>query len=170
MTNIAMPIWLLIVLTALPSLCLLGLTISLLRNRKKENDSGSNQPEMTTVIGSSLKNSFQNDLNALQIDTVFNAIAALIETERIKLKNLLCAQVPYQSDPPIEMPESDTPVNGDDTQEWGISHQIGERAASGESIEAIAKSLGISRNEVELAMSIHSKSDNGRGGRLEAVA
>lgn len=171
MTNIALPIWLLIVLVGTPSVCLLGLAIRIKKKRTQikacDQDRSSPQQAMTAMT----ENTFQHSLYALQIDAVFNALTALIETERIKLKSLLCPTLSQVPDLPIDRDLVDTqeemPLKN---QPKGISQQIADKAAAGQSSGEIAYTLGISRSEVELAMSITAAPEKAQPQGMEVVA
>jgi hypothetical protein len=177
MTDITLPYWLFVILAGAPVLFLLGLVIKAIRNIRKGTAAEIDQinqvdhpvPPMTLTH---MDNSdFQNDLNALQIDAVFNTLTALLETERIKLKGLLCPSLNPASATPRENSPVDSVVPKLVSNETkGISQQIAERAAAGESAGAIANALGISCSEVELSISMSEGDTEERPARLEAVA
>lgn len=171
MTEITLPFWLFVVLAGIPVLCLLGLVARGVKNLRKATCSEIEAPLSPTVFPHINGIDFNHDLNALQIDTVFNTLAAMVETERIKLKTLLCPTMNPVSAP---LPDSSSAVpeatKPDSDETKGIRQQIAQRAASGESTSVIANALGISCNEVELSLSISDAVVEKRVAQLEAVA
>lgn len=171
MTNVALPIWFLTLLVATPSLCLLGLVIRMVKRGRPKRDAGSDGTIAHTGYNTRVDPSFQHDLHALQIDAVFNALVALIETERIKLKSLLCpAQYRLPEFEVEDQQTADLLTSPIEKQEKGVGHQIVERNAQGESAGDIAKELGISLSEVALAISMNQEIPDDGKCRLEAVA
>ncbi len=173
MTTVALPIWLLITILTLPMICLFGMLIrSVCKRHPRSRTASDTSAACDSAMGNlGMKSAFHQDLYALQIDAVFNALSALIETERIKLKSLLCPTPAYFP----EMPLSISPANSqlaacEIPAQLSLNQQIAERAAMGESVGDIAGALDISQSEVELAISMNSEHLSGRQNRLEAVA
>jgi hypothetical protein len=126
---------------------------------------------------------FQHELVCLQIDAVFDGLAALIETERIKLKSMiqpLAAPVHTESAPlqedrdnPQEFGEvaSRPPVQPPPTPKaLPLDQEIARIADSGLKPEAIASRLGVSLAEVDLALRLRTAERTPAGYKLEAVA
>lgn len=178
MTNIVLPIWMFIIVMGLPSLCLLGLAMHIKNNKqarqfKDESSEQSETPQKTDYFNGMTNNSFQSDLHALQIDAVFNALSALVETERLKLKSLLCPKLTAPVNFLEEQNHTETQLDTNQAIDMGISKinlQIAEMAELGESAGKIANQLGISQSEVDLALSINSTPGQDHHQRLEAMA
>ena len=119
-------------------------------------------------------NHFLQNLMCQQIDAVFNGLAALIETERIKLKSMI---VPMAS-PVVAEPSSSRVDQGANraqsdrpgAQEADIGQQVLQFAAAGQNPAGIANQLGISLAEVNLAMKMQASRNPQAGRKLEAVA
>ncbi len=175
MTTVALPIWLLITILTLPMLCLAGMLIHSVRHRRQKK-SHTASSDISAALDRDrgdfgMKSEFQQDLWALQIDAVFNALSALIETERIKLKSLLHPAPAYFPQTPVSKSPADPQLaDCERPAQLSLNQQIAERAATGASVGDIAAALEISQSEVELAISMNSEHLNGRQNRLEAVA
>lgn len=172
MTDITLPYWLFVVLAGTPVICLIGVVVKVVQNLRNETCTEIDHPISPVALSYMDTNVFHSDLNSLQIDTVFNTLSALVETERIKLKSLLCPTANQVSAPPVadsqDAPGATQPVIN---KTIGIRQQIGERAKAGESAGAIASALGISCSEVELSLSMSEMiKEEDRPARLEAVA
>jgi len=171
MTDITLPYWLFVILASAPVLCLLTVVVKVIKNMRKETGAEIDHPITSMALQPMDSPNFQNDLNTLQIDTVFNTLSALVETERIKLKSLLCPTMSQVSAPLVDSSHVDQGLCQQVANKTkGISQQIAERAAAGESTGEIASSLGISCNEVELSISLSEAIIEERPARLEAVA
>lgn len=171
MTTIVLPIWTIAAFLMVPSLCLLGVSLHQLKNRRRTSNPASRSDDHGWLFGMDREDRFQKDLFALQIDAVFNALTALVETERVKLKTLLCRNYPSQLETPADMP---TPLqkglHQNASNGLNIHQQIAQRAVLGETTGDIANALDLSKSEVELALSIHPVDGTHPQKRLEAVA
>ena len=172
MTSIALPVWMVITMVGAPCICLFGALIRMAKLRRQHKCADSDHPTAPFAMKPMMNSAFQNDLHALQIDAIFNALSALIETERIKLKSLICPALSQVSELPIEHHHNREagaehfPTN----PAMSISDQIAAKVAAGERAGDIANDLGISRSEVELAISMAGGAEEDRPNRLEAVA
>ncbi len=120
---------------------------------------------------------FHQDLLALQIDTIFNGLVAIIETERLKVKSLLDHSIIQNKDSKIkpsdlkeeiQWEEMDEDDDNDDNMD--IGQRIVECSVSGMNPGEIARQLGISQAEVALAMKMLGNSSQQAPRKLEAVA
>ncbi len=173
MTTVALPLWLLITILTVPMSCLFAMLIrSVYKRRQKSHSASDTSADGDRAMGNfGRQNAFHQDLYALQIDAVFNALSALIETERIKLKSLLCPTLPHFPEIPVSTSNTaPPPAVCEAPAQLSLNQQIAERAAMGESVDDIAGALDISQTEVELAISMNSEHLSGRQNRLEAVA
>ncbi len=176
-TTFSLPIWILVGVVTFADICLLFWCFTLMRRSRNTNlraaipeeaMAGFEQPRIPA-------HQFQHNLVDLQIDAVFDGLAALIDTERIKLKSLLgqmaspnsCAPRPQDAGPE----ESEDRI-GDVVEEQAadLAQQIAQIAASGQRPAGIANQLGISLAEVELAMKMQATRRTAAPTKLEAVA
>jgi len=177
-TMVSQPVWILVALIGVADILILAWCIALIRrNRKQHHRDGTRDgfapfSEHPLPVGQ-----FQQDLTFLQIDAVFDGLAALIETERVKLKSMIqpaAAPVRAASPPAQEAPE-DTRAFEDNAPQAPISEppldqQITRIADSGMKPAAIASRLGISLAEVNLALRMRDGARSVSGYKLEAVA
>ena len=163
MTIISIPLWIFITAVGLPSFCLIWLVASFLRRLK----SGPAAPEanLEPMNAYTRQACFQQDLEALQIDAVFNGLVALIETERIKLKALIANNV---SDVKNELNDAQSHENP--TIEKFASPQKTHAESSEKEPDNMDEHLGLSLAEVELAMKVQASRMAHTGRKLEAVA
>jgi hypothetical protein len=123
-------------------------------------------PNFTTQV--------HHELLSQQIDTVFNALTALIEAERIKLKSLTSGALngnepiaepsPTMAEPP---PQKHQPPP-EQQQDMGVT--VEQFSRQGLSREQIASHLGMSQSEVALASRMLAKQSVRQSARLNAVA
>ena len=173
--TISQPIWILVSVIGLADICLFWWCIALMRNARKANrrvmerETGGPPPEQGIA-----SHSFQTNLVDLQIDAVFDGLAALIETERIKLKSLILpVGAQMIADTASKRPEHGAVVeqcNFQDDPEATIEQQVAAFAAAGKNRAVIASQLGLSFAEVDLAMKLQANSKTPAGMKLEAVA
>ena len=188
-TLVSQPVWVLVTLIGVADILILAWCITLIRrNRKQHHRDGTRDgfvpfSEYPLPVGQ-----FQQDLTFLQIDAVFDGLAALIETERVKLKSMIhpaAAPVRAASPPARQAPE-DTRAFEDNAPQAPISQpamiseptmseqpldrQITRIADSGMKPAAIASRLGISLAEVNLALRMRDGERSVSGYKLEAVA
>ena len=107
MQTITLPIWAFATAVGLPGICLIWMIIALVRSLRKADIEASLAPAIQlTNASTSNPGRFSQELIALQIDTVFSGLVALIETERIKLKTLMGHSATdsggYAASPPCE--------------------------------------------------------------------
>jgi hypothetical protein len=98
-----------------------------------------------------LNNHFQHDLLGMQVDAVFNSLAALIETERVRLKSLVAPTV--QSIPVATMKEHqpDEPAQKIyDVPSSRASEEQPDNPAQGSAKDPVPSGSGLSRAEREL--------------------
>jgi hypothetical protein len=113
-----------------------------------------------------------------QIDAVFNALATVLQTERIKLKALVNHPLPTLGAPVraamVPAPTPESPLNSSSiiSQPAGpaIGQQIDGMSKEGMAASEIAKQLGLSQAEVTLAMKMGAVRKGQAGGKVRAVA
>jgi hypothetical protein len=177
-TMVSQPVWVLVTLIGVADILILAWCIALIRRNRNQHQRAVSRdgidafPEQPLPMGQ-----FQQDLTFRQIDAVFDGLAALIETERVKLKAMLhpvAAPVQVASTSSPEAPE-DTADSADKPPQPPISEppldqQIASIADSGMKPAAIASRLGISLAEVNLALRLRNGAKSAAGCKLEAVA
>ncbi len=175
LTTISQPIWILVGVIAIADICLMCWCLALIRRSRKADRRHSTPCETATLPEQwTPSNHFQQNLICLQIDAVFDSLAALIDTERIKLKSLLS----NMATPDVNAPRANCAEQGKTNerpilaaeQPATISQQIVQFAAAGEKPAGIANQMGISLAEVELAMKMQAARRSPAGRKLEAVA
>jgi hypothetical protein len=177
-TLVSQPVWLLVTLIGVADILILVWCITLIRRNRNQHYRAATRdgfvplPEQPLPTGQ-----FQQNLTCLQIDAVFDGLAALIETERVKLKTMihpLAAPVKSESPSSYEAPEDKHDPTGDAFQapmaEQPLDQQIARIADSGMKPAAIAGRLGISLAEVNLALRMRTGAISAAGCKLEAVA
>jgi hypothetical protein len=175
---ISQPVWILVTLIGVADILIFAWCITLIRrnrNRQQVEDTPDEfafLPEQPVSSGQ-----FQQNLTCMQIDAVFDGLAALIETERIKLKALIHpATAPARDEPasPQNVREDIHDFTSDASrspqQELPLDEQIARIADSGMKPAAIAGRLGISLAEVDLALRMRNSAKSATGYKLEAVA
>lgn len=178
MTTIAVPLWIFACSIAIPVFSLLGLLGMLIKKiRKPQKDILGNVALQYFNTHQANPSQFHNDLLSLQIDTIFNGINAIIETERIKIRSLLNASGHMDLNTagldktPCAIPEME-PRTAPEAKENGPSfeQQIANYSASGHQPDDIANEMGMSQSEVELAMTMRSLREKPQDRKLVAVA
>jgi hypothetical protein len=182
-TMISQPVWILVSLIGVADILILAWCITLIRRNRRHNqrdaacrDDLAIAPEQSMHVGQ-----FRHDLAFLQIDAVFDGLAALIETERIKLKSMIqppAAPVRTESPSPQKTREDTRevvetafrPSGPAPSQGLPLDQEIARFADSGEKPAAIAGRLGISQAEVDLALKMRTGDNTPAGCKLEAVA
>jgi hypothetical protein len=172
------PVWILVGLIGVADILIFLWCISLIcRNRKKQGCAA--EPDEYALFPDPPVQpaQFQQNLTSMQIDAVFDGLAALIETERIKLKSMMQPLVPPLAEEPISAREiqNDLQVAAHnlpqrETPELPLDQQITRFAALGKKPADIASQLGVSLTEVALAMRMHTSEQPLGGHNLEAVA
>lgn len=177
MTTITIPIWIFALSLGVPGLIFLGLVgliIGKIRNPQK--NEFVNMSLQCTADRQSSDQQFHNDLLGKQIDTIFNGLNAIIETERLKINALLnsnhnilqvskAASVETSNKMNIEQvsraPETHAPTN---------LPEIEKNTAAQEQEDAFVNEMSLSQTEIDLAMIMRSAGKNPSGRKLEAVA
>lgn len=177
MTAITIPIWIFALSLGGPGLIFLGLVGLILgKIRSPHKNEFVNLSLQCTADRQSSDQQFHNDLLGKQIDTIFNGLNAIIETERLKINALLNSnhnilrvdkaasmetsnkmdieQVPraYEMDAPTNLPE------------------IEKNTAAQEQEDDFDNEMGLSQTEIDLAMIMRLTGKNHSGRKLEAVA
>ncbi len=161
-----LPVWSFALTVGTPSLCLLMLVIGLLRRKRKER-----QRALTGIPPVSMPlfgRQIHQHVLAQQIDAIFNALTAIIEAERLKLKTLALNSAPVADGSAClkngrAAVENQKPhAADDDTGRAAVA-----MASDGISPEQIARVLGLSHREVALALKIRESAEKRK---LEAVA
>ena len=175
MTPITLPAWLIGSAIGLPTICLFWLIATLVRKKRKMRSTAQKSNPLAPLPENERSSiSFHQDLCMMQIDTVFDGLTALIDTERLKLKRLMsgCAldeKIPGRQPDfraPAPRDESDGPVDRKDSHD----QKSDRRAISEQEIQQIASRLGVSAAEAELAMKFQKLSNSNGRHALEAVA
>jgi hypothetical protein len=189
MLSITIPLWMTLTAAGLPALCLILLCVRLVRRRRhtaarKTNPQRVAEPNyLTGSVGFADQVHYQ--ILEQQIDSVFDALATIIETERRKLKALTtpCFSLEGGSPPisrfqpratarPDESAADKDPADqqGSAQADRPVSEQVAALAGSGLTPEQIAQRLSLSVTEVSLAMKIQSGRANRLGNKMAAVA
>jgi plasmid maintenance system antidote protein VapI len=169
MQTITLPLWQIATAAGVPTCLLLMLVLRLLRLKRKRQ---SIQPTITAKPPERFGEFIQQQVMSQQIDAIFNALAAVIEAERIKLKALILHSFPGQSQPPSStscMHEKSASFK-ENEKEPTVGQSIVELADEGIRADEIARKLGISKNEVALAIKMNRGASEPKRARLEAVA
>jgi hypothetical protein len=179
MQHISLPLWLLLVLVGLPTLFGLVLTFRLIQKKRKGAFHGKNQSDRTDLafLSNHFSSHIHHQLLAQQIDAVFNALVAVIETERVKLKALAAHPLPPQPESPLASREAKQgkpvvpagPLKEENhaTAENSIGQRISSFVDQGLAPEEIARRLKMSQSEVALAIQFQKM---GNGKKIKAVA
>lgn len=180
MLSMSIPLWLVMTAAGVPTLCLLLLSLGLLRTRRKRQIlAGAPRPVENPASARSVTATIHRQLLEQQIDTVFDGLTALIEAERMKLHALIQYAMPTEtvraSAPAVPAAEKQTAASPTiapvpDEQELPVAQQVLLLADEGLSAEEIAYRLGLSTMEVHIALKMHAGDTRAKGGRLEAVA
>jgi hypothetical protein len=177
-TIVSQPVWILVTLVGAADVLILLWCIALIRKNRNRHVRAADRDEFAVFPEQSMPSGqFQQSLTDLQVDAVFDGLAALIETERIKLKSMIR---PVAAPVSAESATSDA-AGADDHDsmdevlpppkpEPPLDHQIARIADSGMKPTAIAGRLGISVAEVNLALRMRSGARSAAGSKLEAVA
>ena len=93
MSDITIPLWVLLAVAGLPTMILLMLSVRLMRIKRYRTKVAA-QPKMESVPRQTAWEGFGRQMDHMileqQIDSVFGALATILETERVKLKALIC--------------------------------------------------------------------------------
>lgn len=178
MSTITLPIWIFALSFGVPCVILLFLTgfcLRKIRNPKKNEFANLCLQRVEDQQTSNPK--FHTDLLRMQVDTIFNGLNAIIETERLKINALLNPNNNFLFEakkPQAEGSEKDvTPHEAQDdlqTVKPSLEQQMVNIVSSDEDIEKIASELGLSQTEIDLAKRMRSSRASNQGRKLEAVA
>ena len=178
MSTITIPFWIFALSLGVPCagmLFLMGFLLRKIRNPKKETLAKMCIQNAEDQQG--FRPTFHSDLLRMQVDTIFNGLNAIIETERLKINALLSPNNPNLFETktaPVEAPEENTPLKTQEaskTVEPTLEQQMVNVVSSGEDIDELATELGLSQTEIDLAMKMRSsRASNRQGRKLEAVA
>jgi hypothetical protein len=172
------PVWILVGLIGVADILIFLWCISLICRNRNNQACAAGPDEFALLPDPPMQPAqFQQNLTCMQIDAVFDGLAALIETERIKLKSMMQPLVPPLAEEPIATQE----VKRDlldavdnfpqrEAPELPLDQQITKFAALGKKPADIASQLGISLTEVALAVRMHTSEQPRGGHKLEAVA
>ena len=179
MLDINIPMWVLLAVAGLPTMILLMLSIRLMRIKRYKNRALTQQAPETAMQGFP-REGFGKQMDQMileqQIDSVFSALVTILETERIKLKALVCRSQGEVSPAAYDAIFNSRTDHKNDRHEDTVTAvtrpreertSVAQMVAEGSAPEEIARRLGLSQTEVALAMKIHG---GRRGQRLEAVA
>ena len=178
MLDITIPMWVLLAVAGLPTLILLMLSFRLMRIKRYKNkvlSQGAQESFQQRIPQEGFNKQMDQMILEQQIDSVFGALATKLESERIKLKALIhhshsgvsntaFNESLYQQ-PAMKVDRANEMVSN--TQPREAQSSVAGMVAEGLGSEEIARRLGLSQAEADLAMKIHS---GRRGQRLEAVA
>ncbi len=178
LSTITLPLWVFATVVGLPGIGFLWMGIARLRRKRRAARDARSQVPAGGGISDSVPgpNRFARDLIAMQIDTVFNGLTALVEAERIKLNMLLGGQIPVQHmQAPvasIETEDDPEPQDGETVEPPGgrMGRQISRALESGQEVDRVAAQMGLSMAEVDLALKLHQAQDRAPQRRLDAVA
>lgn len=180
MLSITIPLWLLLTSAGLPTLLLLMLIVRLIRAKRKKKSIASTrfQPIVALSRSPEFNDQIHQELLEQQIDAVFNVLAAVMEAEHIKLKVLAGHTLP--SVPVGQRLPSDTGLHYDAPSDDDGRHLRQSAPSLGQSIITMAKEgmtppqiarrLGLSRAEVDLALKMNNSLKNKVGTKMKAVA
>jgi hypothetical protein len=169
MQTITLPLWQIATAVGLPTLILLMLVLRLIRLKRKRQSMSA----VTTAMAPERFGEYiHQQVLSQQIDAIFNALAAIIEAERIKLKALILHSFPEQSRFSSPVPclhKKSTEIEAAEKEPM-MGQSIVELADEGLRPDDIARKLGISKNEVALAIKLNRCTPEPKRSRLEAVA
>jgi hypothetical protein len=175
---ISQPVWILVALIGVADILIFAWCITLIRRNRNRRQIHEARDEFAFLPEQPVSGGqFQQDLTCMQIDAVFDGLAALIETERIKLKSMINpanpparAESEFPHEVREELHESTSNASRSPKPEPPLDQQIVRIADSGVKPAAIAGRLGISLAEVNLALRMRAGVKSTAGYKLEAVA
>ena len=154
MSIVTIPVWLLLTAAGIPTLCGLFLAWGLVRLKRSRRSMQVPQPaELNRGHQEMFGEKIHYHILSQQIDAVFNALTAVIEAERTKLKALAFHSLPAAPAPPTPLApeEGNRPKTISEVGQGDIKQEIAACAADGLNADEIAHRLGISQAEVSLA-------------------
>jgi hypothetical protein len=178
MSTITIPMWIFALSFGVPCVCLIFLAGFLLRKIRNPRKNEFTKMCLQRVEDQQVSNQkFHSDLLCMQVDTIFNGLNAIIETERLKINALLNPNNNFffetKAGPieglKVEIPPHET-RDKEKTTEPTLEQQMVNIVSSGEDIEEIATELGLSQTEIDLAKRMRSSRESNQGRKLEAVA
>lgn len=179
MSTITIPFWIFALSLGVPCVSLLflmGFLLRKIRNPKKNKFANMCLQRVEDQQASNQK--FHSDLLRMQVDTIFNGLNAIIETERIKINALLSPNnnILFETKgTPVETKKEMVSQETQDRPETKsveptLEQQMVNIVSSGEDLDEIATELGLSQTEIDLAMRMRSSKASNQGRKLEAVA
>lgn len=177
MSTITLPLWIFALSFGVPCVSLLflvGFLLRKIRNPKKNEFTNLCLQRVGDQQASHQK--FHSDLLRMQVDTIFNGLNAIIETERLKINTLLNSNNNILFETKEQQVEVPGEISAQETQhapqpvEPTLEQQMVNIVSSGEDIEEIATELGLSQAEIDLAMRMRTSRESSQGRKLEAVA
>jgi uncharacterized protein YoaH (UPF0181 family) len=178
MSTITLPIWIFVLSFGVPCVSLLFLMGFLLRKvRHPEEKEFANLCLRRVEDQQATNQKFHSHLLRMQVDTIFNGLNAIIETERLKINALLNPNnnILFETKSgSVDGPKKEIPLcetqEEQQTAELTLEQQMVNIVSSGEDIEEIATELGLSQTEIDLAKRMRSSRESNQGRKLEAVA
>lgn len=172
--TVTLPTWTLLLFTALLIVAVASLLIwSRVRRNQNRMKATEAPPIQSMTTPSGFSASIHHQILIQQIDNVFNALSAVIETERIKLKALIdhgpFPEIRSSSDTRTPQQRSNDSPEPNHSRE-GMVADVLALSHQGIAPEEIARQLAISFNEVMLVIKMNAPNGNKRRARLEAVA
>ena len=174
MTTITLPVWVFLIAIATPILSLLWIMGTLVKKIRKPKKTQMEQLAVAQLNQVSAQAAqFHNDLLALQIDSIFNGMNAIIETERIKIRSLLNnsymggtrAGVGTGLSPSTGMMESESK-----DQDLALFQRQKDFTEFENEIDDRVHDTALSKSELELAKKMRATQSHAPNHRLEAVA
>lgn len=172
MDSITLPVWQFIGAVALPSMLLVMLVARLLaKKRRFRENSAIPMDHYRMVTAGTYDNRIYQEMVSQQIDSVFNALNAVIEAERVKLKALVLRKPEYtssmdntfQTNPQDLAKRTEKPFQGSNR-----FHHL-DRDHDHDTDVDLTGQEQISRNEAALATMLRSQTAKKRHG-VQAVA
>jgi hypothetical protein len=172
MATITLPFWVIAFSISVPSLFLVGLLVYFLRKiRTPKNNEGA--VSWMQQVG---KDQFHNDLLYSQIDTIFDGLSAIVESERLKVQALVTSGNPHRVGAQSTAPQTIKAMDQPKPQPCNVEtepaeSQIAVHAEAQDRMpEQVRLPSGLSQSEIDLAMKMRSRAENSPVRKLEAVA
>lgn len=183
MLSITIPLWLLLSAAGLPALILICLCVRLMRMKRNKEPLAAAVPSPESVPAAhpaGFDDRIHRQVLVQQVDAVFDVLTTLIETERCKLKALVNHALPMtepmtetQAAPTLVAKTPEAPLReapAPQVADLSIAQNISNLAEEGLSAAEIAQHLGVSLNEVTLALKMKTGRNSHVGRKVMAVA
>jgi hypothetical protein len=176
MLEIHVPLWLVLTISGLPILFLSGLAVRIIRMKPwKDDRPGCHHPIEFADRSETFGIHIHRQLLEQHVDTVFASLAALLDTERIKLKTLVKhSWLPLGNEQPqpvkAESDEEEFHLHDTKPAEMSLDQSVSLLVGQGLPPDQIAARLGISRSEVALVLKMRAGRRPLKGTRMQAVA